>query len=72
MKIPTKSEMKEYNKSLEREAKKFKLTSEDLSNLTDLNYMAMTPALAETLTLNHMDKWYNKFFGRIEKITLKD
>jgi len=39
MKKPTKIELKKYRTYLKKEAEKFKLTAEDLSNLYDLSYM---------------------------------
>jgi len=68
---PTKKEMKEYRKYLEREAKKFKITSKDLSNLYDLFYM-VDDDLMSTLKLNKMDKWFRTFHTRVEKIVLPE
>lgn len=76
--MKTKSkELKEYSKYLEEEAEKFRLDADDLSNLYDFMHMAETPSqlnidLKETLKLNKMDKWYNKFFMRIEKIVITE
>lgn len=68
-KTPTKGEMKKYFKYLDREAKKFRLTQEDLSNLYDLFYMIESN---ETLKLNKMDKWADEFHQRIEKIVIPE
>lgn len=61
-----------YNKHLIKEAKKFRLTPEDLSNLTDLGMMIPAWFVKDVLKPNKMDKWFWDFFGRIEKITLKE
>lgn len=75
--VPTEKEMKEYKKRIKREAKKFKLTSTDLSNLYDLFYMVDTPPeismdFRKTLKINNMDKWFNDFHIRIEKIIIPE
>lgn len=70
-KTPTKQEMKAYRDYLDEEAKKFKLTREDLSNLYDMFYM-ITWQDYETLKLNKMDNWMKKMFYRIEKIVIPE
>jgi len=71
MNKPTKKELKKYNKYMDGEAKKFKVTSEDLHNFVDLFYM-ITPEIDSTLKLNKMDNWFNKFFSKIEKIVVPE
>ena len=63
--------LEKYKKYLEVEAEKFKLTPEDLGNLFDLSYMIGSD-VHDTLELNKIDKWYNKFFGKIEKIVVPE
>ena len=70
MTVPTKKQMKQYQDFLKREAKKFRLTSEDLSNLTDLGMMIDWQTWEYVLKPNKMDKWFKKFCDRIEWITL--
>ena len=65
-------ELKEYEKYLEEEASKFRLTVEDLSNLTDLGMMIPAWVVEDILKPNKMDKWFWKFFNRIEDITLTE
>lgn len=69
--------MREYKKMLEKEAKKFKLTAEDLHNLYDLFHVVDTPKeinidLRATLKINHMLKWFYKFHEKIEKIVIPE
>jgi hypothetical protein len=66
-----------YRKYLDKEAEKFKLTREDLSNLYDLFYMADNPPelnidFKETLKLNKMDKWFYNFHRRIEDVVIPE
>lgn len=73
----TKEELKEYLEYLEVEAHKFKLSTDDLSNLFDLFEMIDTPSemcinLRETLKLNKMDKWFNEFRSKVENIVICD
>ena len=70
-KIPTNKELKEYRKYLDKEAKKFKLTREDLSNLFDMFYM-LDDDTYRTIKLNKMGKWFNKFRERIEEIVIPE
>jgi len=65
-----KEDMKKYLIQLEKGAKKFKLTAEDLSNLTDLELMMPSWFVQEVLKPNKLLPWYLNFFGRIEEITL--
>lgn len=72
-----KQELKKYLDYLEVEANKFKLTSNDLSNLFDLLEMVDTPPevnidLRKTLKLNKMDKWFYDFRDKIESIVIWD
>jgi len=71
MTVPTKKEMKKYKDYLKREAKKFKLTSEDLSNLYDLFYM-IDDNVYKITKLNLMDKWFLNFHKRIEKVIIPE
>jgi len=76
----TKEEREEHNKyvrMLERNAKKFRLTPEDLHNLHDYFYMAETPAelrinMKVTLKINNMLDWARKFHGRVERIVIPE
>jgi hypothetical protein len=67
-----KKELSKYKKYLETEAEKFRLTQEDLSNLTDLGMMIPAWFVKDVLKPNKMDKWFWKFFRRIEDITLPE
>lgn len=62
--------LEEYKKYLKKEAKNFRLTQEDLSNLTDLGMMIPAWFVKDVLKLNKLDKWFWDFFQRIEDITL--
>jgi len=55
------------NKRLQKEAKKFKMNWEDLDNLYDIFYMINWQDY-KNIKLNKMDKWFNSFFVRLEKI----
>jgi len=63
--------LKKYLEHLKEESKKFILTSEDLGNLFDLSSMIGNDVY-ETLKLNNMDKWFDNFFQKIEKIILPE
>ena len=65
-------EMSKYRKMIKMKAKKFKMTPKDLHYLLDLFYMAVDDADYETLKLNKLDKWYDKFFIRIERICIPE
>lgn len=67
-----KQRLKEYKEYLEKEAKKFRLTSDDLSNLTDLELMMPYWFVEDVLKPNKLKEWFNKFFKRVEDITLYD
>lgn len=74
---PTKKQMKEYNKHLMGEVKKFRLTVEDIGNLFDLFFMIDNPPemnidFRKTLNLNKMDKWFYNFHSRIEEIVIPE
>ena len=64
------TDLTNYKKYLENEAKKFRLTAEDLSNLTDLGMMIDWRLYEYTLKPNKMNKWFIDFFNRIEDVTL--
>jgi 5,10-methenyltetrahydromethanopterin hydrogenase len=64
--------LKEYITFLNEAGNNFKLTSLDLHNLTDLEMMMPAWLVKDVLKPNRMDKWFWKFFGRIEEITLAD
>lgn len=67
-----KKALKEYQEYLKKKAKSFRLTAEDLSNLTDLGMMIPNWLIECVLKPNKMDKWFFSFFNSIEDITLKD
>jgi len=74
---PTKKEMQTYRRKVEKEAKKFKLSPDDLANLYDLFWMIKTPKeikidLIETIKMNKMDKWLKNLHLRIEKILIPE
>ena len=66
----TKKELEEYDQEVREKAKKFKLNPEDFHNLYDLFWMVNSSELdiAETLKLNKMDKWFQNFTARVERI----
>jgi hypothetical protein len=66
-----KHDLKKYKEYLDREAKKFKLTHEDLCNLYDMFYM-IDDDTYQTFKLNKMGKWYKDFFNRIERIVIPE
>lgn len=66
-----KRKLKEYKEYLLKEAEKFRLTIEDLSNLYDLFYMVEDGSY-ETIKLNKMQKWFHKFHQRIERIVIPE
>ena len=66
-----KEKIKKYLKYLDEEAKKFKLTGTDLDNLCELGLM-LPSWFIDDLKTNKMDKWFNRFFGKIEGITLRE
>ena len=63
--------LKRYKKYLEKEARKFKLTNYDLLNLYDLFYM-IDGETHDTLKLNKMDKWFEDFLERVERIVIPE
>lgn len=65
-------QLKQYQKYLEQEASNFKLTAEDLSNLTDLGMMIPYWFVQDLLKRNKMKVWWLGFIRRIEKITLRE
>lgn len=72
---PISKELKKYIKYLEIQAKKFRLSKEDLSNLYDLMNIVDNPPeididFRKTLKMNKMDKWFYKLRGRIEDIVI--
>jgi len=69
--------LKEYKKYLKEEAKKFKLTDEDLGNLYDCMWMMDTPKeinqdFRGTLKINNMDKWFNDLRNRLERVVVPE
>jgi hypothetical protein len=53
--------------------KDLKLTEEDLHNLYDtLDIAMMSKFFNDTMKLNHMDKWLNDFFYRLDKVVIDD
>lgn len=67
---PTKKEMREYEKHVANGAKKIKLTVEDMHNLTDLEMMLPHWFYDGVLKPNNMAQWFDRFFGKIEEVTL--
>ena len=63
--------MEKYERMLKRKAKEFVITSEDLSNLTDLFYM-INDDTCQTLKINNMQKWFHKFQEKVERITIPE
>lgn len=70
--INSNKELKAYHARLKKGAKEFKITPEDLSNLTDLELMMPSWFVQEVLKPNNLLPWYLKFFGKVERITLGD
>jgi DNA replicative helicase MCM subunit Mcm2 (Cdc46/Mcm family) len=64
-------EHEEYNKKVEKQAKDFRLSSEDLHNLFDLLDM-ISPEYDKTLELNNMLKWFNDLYQKIGKIIVPE
>ena len=64
---PRRTEMKKWWESQELQAAKFKMSAEDLHNLLDLFYMCVDNDDYDTFKLNKLDKWYGKFFAKVEK-----
>ncbi len=71
MKRPIKKQMEKWWKKQEELAKEFKVSAKDLHNLMDLFYM-VSPGIDSTLKLNKMDKWFYKFFTKLEDICLDE
>ena len=72
-----KKHLAKWWKEQEELAKDFKVSARDLHNLFDLFFMVDSPAhfpmdFQETLKLNKMDKWFNKFHNRVEEVCLKE
>jgi hypothetical protein len=70
-------ELKKYVKYLKEEAKKFRLTHQDLSNLYDLFYIVDCPYeiqidFRKTLEINKMNKWFDDFHMRVEEIVIPE
>lgn len=72
MKHANKNNLKKYQEHLKQEAKKFKLTADDLTNLTDLELMMPFWFVEKVLKPNKLKKWFLEFFAKIEKITLPE
>jgi len=69
--------LEKYKKYLKEEAKKFRLTDEDLGNLYDCMWMMDTPKeinqdFKETLKINKMDKWFYDLRNRLEKVVVPE
>jgi len=69
--------LKEYEKYLKEEAKKFRLTDEDLGNLYDCMWIMDTPPeiqqdFRETLKINNMDKWFHDLRDRLERVVVPE
>ena len=63
---------REWIKQQKKLAAQFKLSMEDLHNLLDIYYIVDDQQLYHTLRINHLDKWFYKFFNRIEKICFRE
>ena len=73
----TKYDLEAYKKFLDKNAKTFKLSGEDLSNLFDVLTMMDTPdevcmSIRKTLQLNKLDEWFYKFKKRVEDVVIWD
>jgi len=66
-----KNDLSKYRKYLDKEAKKFKISAEDLSNLYDCFYM-IDDDTYQTFKLNKMKDWFDNLFMRIEKIVVPE
>jgi hypothetical protein len=64
--------IKEHQEFLTECGNHFVLTPEDLSNLYDLSYMVNWQDYNGVLKPNKMDKWFRKFFDRLEEVCLAE
>lgn len=71
MKHKIKFNSKKYLMDCEQRAKD-KITGKDLNNLYDLFYLIDCKELRVDLKLNKMDKWFDEFFIKIEKIVVPE
>ncbi len=60
--------LQRYKRYLEKEAKKFRLSGNDLSNLYDLLHIVDN----RDLKANGMDKWARDLFERLEPIVIPE
>jgi len=60
--------LKEYREYLDKEAVKFKLTGNDLTNLFDLFYFVDDNILED----NSMKEWADEFLYRLSKVVIKE
>lgn len=70
-------DFQKYLDYVDKEAKKFRLTSQDLHNLYDLLHMVDTPVevhqdIKGTLILNNIYEWVIELRQRIEKIVINN
>ena len=71
MRRPTKKQMEKWMKNQEEKAKEFKLKAKDIHNLYDLFYMTNWMDY-ETVKLNGLKRWHNKFFDRLDKFCITE
>jgi len=62
---------KQWLKEEDEKAKSFKLTGRDLHYLHDILYMVNWQDYG-TIKLNKMDKWFEKFFDRVEEFCIPE
>ncbi|MEX0596225.1 MAG: hypothetical protein WD512_06965 [Candidatus Paceibacterota bacterium] len=62
---------KEYNDYVKKKANEINLTTEDVRNFTDLGFMICNEC-RETLKLSKMERWFDNFTNKCEKISLVD
>jgi len=72
-----KLKLEKYKKYLKEEAKKFRLTDDDLGNLYDCMWMMDTPKeinqdFQGTLKVNNMFEWFHNLRNRIEEIVVPE
>ena len=66
-----KDKIEKYEKYLKTEAKKFRISADDLTNLYDCFYM-LDDDTYQTFKLNKMRKWFGDFFDRIQRIVVPE
>jgi len=62
-------DLDKFWKDQEEKAQQFKLKAEDIHNLYDLFYMTNWMDY-ETVQLNKMKGWFNKFFNKLDKFCI--